>query len=328
MPIQLLSTVLCVVVVLSPANPACADGATGSGAAANNTVDLQQPPVAPAAPTAHDPGADAGPQESSLDSGESDSIAAGATLDEPSASSSKASISPSIGEAQPLQLPPVRVDDVPIHNFGMTNEPSFAIPERERKPIGQPRPGPANVLGQSTHLDREGGADSWWSKVDPRTNDLTRVLGALGIVIGLIMVTRVALRRGGQSFLAARRPSGVVEILARYPIGRGEQIMLLKLVRRVVLLHRAGSTMTVLTEITDPDEVALLLARVEAGSSARHADHFHELLDRLVIDGPRGSKRSIRAVDASTHGPTEVIDLTRSSRRGVGRMLGLSRGAT
>jgi flagellar biogenesis protein FliO len=309
-------TVVCVV-VLGPGAQARSDDA-GAGAAANNSVDLQQPAIRPS----HDPQLKADSPQAA--DGQAD------PTEPPSHIMDRETAPPSRDDGAAgndgnlLDLPLPQHDETSIAPRGLI-EPSFVIPDRERKPIGQPRPDAAKSLASPPTSEGESNGETWWSRIDPRSSDLARVLGALGLVVGLIIITRILLRRAGHSFLAARRPSGVVEILARYPIGRGEHIMLLKLVRRVVLLHRAGSTMTVLTEIADPDEVAMLLARVEAGSSSRHADQFHELLDRLVVESPRGARRTTRSFDAVRPETTEVVDLTRSSRR-AGRILGLSKG--
>lgn len=115
---------------------------------------------------------------------------------------------------------------------------------------------------------------------------------ALSGVVGMIVVAGVAIRkvarRGGGFFAAigpgGRSPSGVLEVLGRFPLGRGGTLVLLKLDRRVLLVSmgvgRFSGGMNTLCEITDPDEVASLLLRTrdEAGESI--AKQFAGLLQR------------------------------------------------
>lgn len=155
------------------------------------------------------------------------------------------------------------------------------VPAQERLPLGAARP--------------VGGVDVAPDKVaTPSTiaGSSLQVSLALAIVIGLIVgigvvVRKVAARGGG--LLGAigpggRSPSGVIEVLGRFPLARGMTLVLLKLDRRVLLvsmgLGRAGGSMQTLCEISDPDEVASLLLRTrdEAGESI--ARQFAGLLQR------------------------------------------------
>lgn len=136
-------------------------------------------------------------------------------------------------------------------------------------------------------------------------SDFLQVLGALVIVIGLLIVVRMVLVRASGSFAGARRPSGVVEVLARYPVARGQQLILLKLARRVLLVHQNGTAMTTLSEIVDENEVAALLGRVEAGSSSRDGA-FRSVFSKFAKDHERAMNQSAPLADQA-----EIIDLTR-----------------
>ena len=61
----------------------------------------------------------------------------------------------------------------------------------------------------------------------------------------------------------------VVEILARYPVGRGQSLIVLRVARRVLLLHQAGTSMTTLSEFADP--VARTLEDLERRSKETEA---------------------------------------------------------
>ncbi|HAW95818.1 MAG TPA: hypothetical protein DCX60_06040, partial [Phycisphaerales bacterium] len=58
-----------------------------------------------------------------------------------------------------------------------------------------------------------------------------------------------------------RAPEGVASIMARYPVARGEHVVLLEVGRRILVVHQASGSMTTLSELTDRDEVADMRAR-------------------------------------------------------------------
>lgn len=189
--------------------------------------------------------------------------------------------------------------------------------------------------------DGESGNAAWWAMLDPRQNEMLRVIMALAVVIGLLMAVRVMLRKGVGMGGAAGRPSGVLQILARFPIARGQSLVVLQLGRRIVLLHQSSAGMRTLSEISDPDEVANLLSRMEAGSSGREAERFGSMLKRFQMEHERlgegrrssagGAKAGagattrdrIRGVGSSQQeSDNEIIDLTRGNGGMLGRLFG------
>ena len=87
---------------------------------------------------------------------------------------------------------------------------------------------------------------------------LLQTLGALAIVVALIFLARLLLRRaGGQT-----RPSGgggPVEILTRKPAGPKQQLMLVRLGERLILVGAGPGGFAALSEVTDPREVERLM---------------------------------------------------------------------
>ena len=164
-----------------------------------------------------------------------------------------------------------------------------AQPVDHDRPLGKPR----RAADTPGHPNRA-------TVVDPQRSELVRVGIALGVVVGLMVVLRLAVRRFGGPLSGGGRPSGVLEVLGRYPIGRGQQLVLLKLVGRVVLLHQTRNGMAALSEITDSDEVAALLARVEAAGRS----------------GQTGFGAELSAAG------NVVVDLTKRPRRPLGRGVG------
>lgn len=111
----------------------------------------------------------------------------------------------------------------------------------------------------------------------------------LALVWGGARLARRLSMRGGGGLLAAlgpggRAPSGVLEVLGRFPAGRGTTLVLLKLDRRVLLVcqthGRGNAGMSTLCEVTDPDEVAGLLLRTRDEAGETIATRFREHLQR------------------------------------------------
>jgi flagellar biogenesis protein FliO len=194
---------------------------------------------------------------------------------------------------------------------------------REAAPLGLPE------RSFGSRSDRSEGDGAGGDAPSSSVGELVRIGGGLAIVIGLIFVTRLAVRRMAPTMGTAGRPSGVLEVLARYPVGRGQHLVVLKLARRILLVHQAGTSMTTLSEISEPDEVAQVLGRLEAGANRATKAGFNAMLKRFEHDHeaprtPRSnvSGRGAAAVQDST--PVfggEIVDLTQPSTNGLRRML-------
>ncbi|MEE9128882.1 MAG: flagellar biosynthetic protein FliO [Phycisphaerales bacterium] len=189
---------------------------------------------------------------------------------------------------------------------------SVQVPPRESTPLGRPN----TIFSARPHDDPSAEKNSVLAVLDPRTNGVIRVAGALALVMVLVLATRSVLKRFGGP-LTGGRPSGVLQVLARFPIGRGQHLVLLQLGRRIVLVHQTKNGMTTLSDVSDPDEVAQLLARVDAGSSEKRSAGFQTILGRLMAHGPREEWEQFRTGHRGTtrFGDGEVIDLTRRAPR-------------
>ena len=143
--------------------------------------------------------------------------------------------------------------------------------------------------------------------------DITQTVLTLGgVVLGILasawVVRTVARRTGGLASAmgpGGRAPSGVLEVLGRFPVSRGQTLVLLKLDRRVLLLsQRAGEGMRTLCEVTEPDEVASLLLKTQGESERREAERFGGMLKRFTQPEPvpqaaaRAPTRRVVAQDA------------------------------
>lgn len=118
--------------------------------------------------------------------------------------------------------------------------------------------------------DRSAGAGASAAPVPDTTAptyNLPRVLLALAAVVGLIFLLRWAARRFF-GLPTARGASQVVQVLSRSVISPKQQLVLVKVGRRVVVAADNGSQLTSLSEITDPDEVAALVGQLRSEKDA------------------------------------------------------------
>ncbi len=155
---------------------------------------------------------------------------------------------------------------------------------------------------------------------------------ALGGTLLVIVLTRSVIKRFGGQLGPGKRPSGVVEILARYPVARGQQVVLLKVGRRVLVVHQGAQAMQTLSEFSEADDVADLITRCEAGAKNAKDPTRDFSFDALLrtagksFDEETGAGRAARidprdALPAVMRGAEiETVDLTRArkSTRGGG----------
>lgn len=155
-----------------------------------------------------------------------------------------------------------------------------AAPALESRPLGVPA---ASADRAAEPRDREAGG----------FGDALRTVLALATVLAAIGglaygVRRIGVANGG--LMAAlgpsgRAPSGVLSVLGRYPVGRGQTLVLLRLEGRVLLLcqthgGRAGGGMSTLCEVTDPEEIAALVRKTAQADENSSAGRFRSSLRR------------------------------------------------
>ncbi len=139
-----------------------------------------------------------------------------------------------------------------------------------------------------------------------------RSLASVALVIGLILVLaaagRFVSRRSGSVAAmmgpGGRAPSGVLEVLARYPVARGQVLVLLRIDRRVLLLSQSmagkGGGFTTLAQFDDASEVAAILRQTQDDASESVSARFRQAMERfqgaddgvergeIIEVGPRG----------------------------------------
>jgi flagellar biogenesis protein FliO len=244
-----------------------------------------------------------------------------------------------------ITIGPARLTSVPPANTRLAKKTETGA--TSAAPLESQTPKPAGHITTSVHEDKPLGRVDSPRRLGPAAEskgsadgaplgggmisaagEFTRVLGALAVVIGLVMVIRAVLRRAGNAGLSVARPSGVVEVLARFPLpggigSRRQELIIFKFARRIILAHQCGTGMTMLSEMSDPDEVAALLARMEAGSSGRDAERFKSALEQFGAEYQNSFTQPLDTQTTVADTETEVVDLTRVRGNGLARFLRL-----
>jgi flagellar biogenesis protein FliO len=148
--------------------------------------------------------------------------------------------------------------------------------------------------------------------------DVLQVGGGLAGVLLLIWLLRTLIRKSsktsaGRGLLArVRAPAGVASILARYPVARGEHVVLLEVGRRILVVHQASGSMTTLSELSDHDEVADIRARINGEEREKVEKAFAPALEASLEDDAENA--SLQPVDGMPGFVAETVDLTRRKR--------------
>lgn len=135
------------------------------------------------------------------------------------------------------------------------------------------------------------------------------VMASLGLVLALFFVVAWLMRRGMPGAIPTL-PKGVVEVLGRAPMPGRQQMQLLRVGHKLILVHMSLTGVETLTEINDPAEVDRLAGLCQQGSATSATRVFHEVLDHFG----REQRGSADFLDQD-HG----LELVSSGRRGRGR---------
>ena len=152
--------------------------------------------------------------------------------------------------------------------------------DRSALPLGAPISGDGDRGVVAGDTAREGSG---------AVGEVVRTVWPLALVVGLIGLVAwggrsYAKSRGGLMLsmsAGGRAPAGILTVLGRYPIGRGQTLVLLRCDARVLLLHQTGGAkggMTAITEFVDPDEVASLVRKADAADGSGPGARFASML--------------------------------------------------
>jgi flagellar biogenesis protein FliO len=174
----------------------------------------------------------------------------------------------SVASAGPATAPTTR-PNAPAKPQATTNALSAIEHEPIRKNLSQEqRAAPATTQSSTSSIaNRLPAAPSF---------DARRVGLSLGIVIGLILLARFAMKR---LFPAASvgRSSQVIKVLSRSVIAPKQQFLLLQVGKRLIVVGDSGSSMNALAQIDDAQEVASIIGQLTSESSNSSATAFGAL---------------------------------------------------
>lgn len=152
---------------------------------------------------------------------------------------------------------------------------STSLGEIESTPLGTP----------AAPISTPGAGDDAAQSMSAWARTAAALLATVGLAFAArAIVVRASRRTGGLAAAlgpGGRAPSGLLEILGRFPVARGQSFVLLRLDRRVLLLGQSSTGFTTLTEVSDPDEVASLLVKARDDEGASNATRFNELLRQM-----------------------------------------------
>lgn len=130
-------------------------------------------------------------------------------------------------------------------------------------------------IGQQTDQllsssDSQSGANGWLNTIKQKANspDVRRMLGSLALVVGGYLALVVVLRKfggGGQRGI----PAEVVSVLGNLPYGHKQNLRLVRLGSKLVLLLNGPEGTHPIGEITNPDEVDYLAALCQGKRAVR-----------------------------------------------------------
>jgi flagellar protein FliO/FliZ len=112
---------------------------------------------------------------------------------------------------------------------------------------------------------------------------ILQTITALGVVIGLILLLRWAYAKlTGQ--VAATSSSPVMEVLSRTTLAPRNQVLLVRLGQRILVVGDSPAGLRTLANVDDAEEVASLLAAVSAAKPNSITGGFSQLLSRFNGD--------------------------------------------
>lgn len=154
----------------------------------------------------------------------------------------------------------------------------------------------------------------------------------LALVVAIILGAAYFVRRlakGDPGLIAAlgaggKSPSGLLEVLGRYPVSRTSSFILLRLDRRILLLNqsfgKAGTGFSTLAELTDAEEVASILIKVNQGESKSMNSYLDVAMKQMEKEPPT----AISGVDE----PIDTVDVSFSATGGLRRPNGFAGGVS
>lgn len=147
--------------------------------------------------------------------------------------------------------------------------------DEEPTPSGQAEP---MLLERPEQMDSESDEGS---SVPSPTRAVTTVVTSLSVVLGLfalvVWFTRRVNSRGNSNL-----PGDVIETLGRAPLNARQEMHLVRVGNKLLLLSVTATSAETLTEITDPVEIERLSNVCRRNKSGRISESFRDVLNQLT----------------------------------------------
>jgi flagellar protein FliO/FliZ len=168
----------------------------------------------------------------------------------------------------------------------------------------KPKQSPAQKDSATLALRRSNGEGK---NASPRSTgtDFGTMFASLFLVLGLFFLAAWMLKRGmpkGSSLL----PSEVVEVLGRAPLGGKQQVHLLRIGNKMLLVAISAGGAETLTEITDPLEVDRLAGLCQQQSPHSSTNAFKQIFQQFARRGDSELLDDSLAIPGTT-GNREVL---------------------
>jgi flagellar biogenesis protein FliO len=111
------------------------------------------------------------------------------------------------------------------------------------------------------------------------------MIGSLAIVVGLFLLVAWVLRRGMPK-QPRTLPAGILEVLGRAPLVGRQQVHLVRLGNKLLLLAITPSGIETLSEVTDPMEIDRLAGMCQQSSTHSSTKAFTQVLGEFSDSRP------------------------------------------
>ena len=112
---------------------------------------------------------------------------------------------------------------------------------------------------------------------------VVQTVAALALVLGLIFLLRWLLGKwsGQGGVVGLSRKGQVIEVLTRTTISPKSHLLVLRVGHRLLIVNDSAQGMNTLATISDPDEIASVLAAVHGGKPGSVTGQFQEMLEHF-----------------------------------------------
>jgi flagellar biogenesis protein FliO len=177
-----------------------------------------------------------------------------------------ARLSPEINAAATHHAPAGAVQEHPA---------AAVTPSAVKEPKPLPHGERPKLLAPATSTATDSGTN-----LSPGLDSLMTVLGSMGIVLGLFVVTMWCLKRGVPKS-GRPLPVEVVEVLGRAPLAGKQQMHLIRFGNKLVLVAESPDGIKAISEITESQEVDRIAGYCQEKKPHSVTNAFRGILDRL-----------------------------------------------